>query len=52
VITGPGGAAWSPDEGQSWTRLRGVRDFWAVAFANQQVGWLVGTEGRILKITF
>jgi photosystem II stability/assembly factor-like uncharacterized protein len=52
VITGPGGAAWSPDEGQTWTRLRGVRDFWAVAFANQQDGWLVGTEGRILKITF
>ena len=49
VITGPGGAAWSPDEGHTWTRLRGVRDFWAVAFANQQVGWLVGTEGRILE---
>jgi photosystem II stability/assembly factor-like uncharacterized protein len=52
VVTGPGGAAWSPDEGQTWTRLQGVRDFWAVAFANTQVGWLVGTEGRILKVTF
>ncbi|MBA2458402.1 MAG: hypothetical protein H0V43_05525 [Gemmatimonadales bacterium] len=52
VVTGPGGAAWSEDEGASWTRLRGVRDYWAVAFANRHVGWLVGTEGRILKITF
>jgi photosystem II stability/assembly factor-like uncharacterized protein len=52
VVTGPGGAAVTDDEGETWTRLQGVRDFWAVAFANQQVGWFVGTEGRILKITF
>ena len=52
VVTGPGGAAWTDDEGETWTRLQGVRDYWAVAFANQQVGWFVGTEGRILKITF
>jgi photosystem II stability/assembly factor-like uncharacterized protein len=52
VATGPGGAAWTDDEGETWTRLQGVRDYWAVAFANQEVGWLVGTEGRILKIAF
>ena len=52
VATGPGGAAWTDDEGETWTRLPGVRDYWAVAFANQEVGWLVGTEGRILKIAF
>ncbi len=52
VITGPGGAAWSPDEGATWTRLPGVKDYWAVAFASPQAGWLVGTEGRILKVTF
>jgi photosystem II stability/assembly factor-like uncharacterized protein len=52
VATGPDGAAWTDDEGETWTRLRGVRDFWAVAFANQEVGWFVGTDGRILKITF
>jgi len=52
VITGPTGAAYSPDEGATWTRLAGVRDYWAVAFATAHVGWLVGTEGRILKITF
>ena len=52
VITGPGGAAWSPDEGATWNRLPGVNGYWAVAFGNSQVGWLVGTEGRILKLTF
>jgi photosystem II stability/assembly factor-like uncharacterized protein len=52
VITGPNGAAWSDDEGHSWHRLAGVRDFWAVAFANPSAGWLVGTEGRILKVSF
>jgi photosystem II stability/assembly factor-like uncharacterized protein len=50
VITGPGGAAWSPDEGQTWQRIQGAKDYWAAGFANRHVGWLVGTEGRILKV--
>jgi photosystem II stability/assembly factor-like uncharacterized protein len=50
VATGPGGAAWSPDEGDTWFLLEGVADYWAVAFANRRTGWLVGTEGRILKV--
>jgi photosystem II stability/assembly factor-like uncharacterized protein len=52
VITGPKGAAWSSNEGESWHLLAGVKDFWAVAFANPKAGWLVGTEGRILKVSF
>ena len=52
VATGPSGAAWSADEGGHWTGLEGVRDYWAVAFASPKAGWLVGTEGRILKIAF
>lgn len=52
VATGPGGAAWSPDEGDTWNLLDGVVDYWAVAFANAQAGWFVGTDGRILKISF
>jgi photosystem II stability/assembly factor-like uncharacterized protein len=53
VATGPGGAAWSRDEGHSWTNLPAdVTGFWAVAFAGRKAGWLVGTEGRILKLSF
>jgi hypothetical protein len=52
VITGPAGAAWTPDEGETWFSLPGVTNYWAVAFADKETGWLVGTEGRILKITF
>jgi photosystem II stability/assembly factor-like uncharacterized protein len=52
VATGPSGAAWSTDEGESWTPLEGVKDYWAVAFAGPKTGWLVGTEGRILRIDF
>jgi photosystem II stability/assembly factor-like uncharacterized protein len=52
VATGPGGAAWSPSEGDTWSPLEGVENYWAVAFADEHRGWLVGTEGRILKIEF
>ncbi len=52
VITGPGGVAWTRNEGRKWHLIPGLRDFWAVAFANPSKGWLVGTEGRILKISF
>jgi photosystem II stability/assembly factor-like uncharacterized protein len=52
VITGPGGTAWSGNEGEAaWVRLQGVEGFWAVAFFDN-VGWLVGTDGRILKVRF
>lgn len=51
LATGPSGGAWSPDEGRSWRPLEGVRDYWAVGVAGR-VGWLVGTEGRILKLGF
>ena len=52
LVTGPAGAAWSANEGDSWQTLEGVSGFWAVAFANERTGWLVGTEGRILRISF
>jgi photosystem II stability/assembly factor-like uncharacterized protein len=52
VATGPSGAAWSSDEGDHWLALPGVENYWAVAFASPQAGWLVGSEGRILKLSF
>ena len=52
VITGPGGAAWSSDEGVTWHQLEDVRGYWAVGFAGRGAGWLVGTDGRIVKVSF
>ena len=52
VATGPSGASWSPDEGRTWYSLDGLANFWAVAFASPGAGWLVGTQGRIVKIGF
>jgi photosystem II stability/assembly factor-like uncharacterized protein len=52
ITANDGGAAWTPDEGNTWFALPGVSGFWAVAFATPKAGWLVGTYGRILKISF
>lgn len=52
VTANTGGAAWTPDEGTTWFALPNVNGYWAVAFASPKAGWLVGTEGRILKIRF
>jgi len=52
ITANNGGAAWTPDEGTTWYTLRGVSGFWSVAFASPKAGWLVGTGGRILKISF
>ncbi|MGI8771512.1 MAG: WD40/YVTN/BNR-like repeat-containing protein [Acidobacteriaceae bacterium] len=52
VATGPGGAAYTSDEGATWHLLYGAYNYWAVAFASPQSGWFVGTGGRILKIGF
>ncbi len=52
VATGPSGAAWSANEGDSWTLLPGVTNFWAVGFASASAGWLVGGGGQILKLDF
>jgi len=53
VATGPGGSAWSTDEGDTWEGLPAdVTGYFAVAFASPRTGWLVGTGGRILRIDF
>ena len=52
VFTGPGGSAFTADEGDSFVPLPGLTNFWAVAFDNPRAGWIVGTQGRIVKITF
>src|SRR5213592_2356558 len=52
ITANDGGAAWTADEGNTWFTLPGVSGYWAVAFASPKAGWLVGTDGRILKISF
>jgi photosystem II stability/assembly factor-like uncharacterized protein len=52
ITANDGGAGWTPDEGNTWFTLPDVNGYWAVAFASPKAGWLVGTDGRILKISF
>jgi photosystem II stability/assembly factor-like uncharacterized protein len=52
VATGPSGAAWSADEGDTWSLLPGVTNYWAVGFASADAGWLAGGNGAILKLDF
>ena len=52
VATGPGGVAYSHDEGRSWEVVPGLEGFWSVDFAGPQSGWVVGTDGRIVKLSF
>jgi photosystem II stability/assembly factor-like uncharacterized protein len=52
VATGPGGTAWSTDEGNTWSLLPDVRGYWGLAFAGKKAGWLVGEGGKILKLSF
>ena len=52
IITGPGGSAWTGDEGDTWSVLPDLTGYWAVAFANQRTGWLVGTGGEITRVDF
>ena len=52
VTANTGGAAWTSDEGKTWFTLPSVTGYWAVAFATPKAGWLVGTGGTILKVSF
>ena len=52
VATGPRGASWTSDEGVHWFPLDTVTNYWAVAFSSPDAGWLVGTEGRISRVSF
>ena len=50
VAVGPHGADWSPDEGTSWSRADTVA-YWGLDIASPAAGWLVGPEGRIVRIS-
>ncbi|HEU4631862.1 MAG TPA: hypothetical protein VFS08_19080 [Gemmatimonadaceae bacterium] len=49
VLVGPGGADWSVDDGRTFARLDTL-SYWGVGFASPHAGWLVGPNGRIVKV--
>ena len=49
VAVGPGGLAYSRDDGASWTAING-NAYWSVAFASARAGWAVGPRGRITRL--
>lgn len=49
VAVGPRGAAVSMDDAASWVPLDTL-EYWSLAFAGPQAGWLVGRDGRITKV--
>ncbi len=50
VAVGPGGAAYSRDEGDTWITIDKF-DYWSVGFASPRAGWAVGAKGRITKLS-
>ena len=51
VIVSPKGAEFSADNGADWISLS-TKAYWAVGFAPNGVGWMVGPGGRITKVAF
>jgi photosystem II stability/assembly factor-like uncharacterized protein len=49
VAVGPRGASVSVDHGAMWTALDSS-SYWATGFAAPDAGWMVGPEGRIVKV--
>jgi hypothetical protein len=50
VAVGPGGLAWSRDDGATWTVINN-NIYWSVGFASPRAGWAVGARGRITKLS-
>ena len=49
VVVGPGGAAWSADDGATWVAIDTL-NYWSVGFASPRAGWAVGTRGKITRL--
>ncbi|MGD8322712.1 MAG: oxidoreductase, partial [Gemmatimonadota bacterium] len=50
AAVGATGAAYSLDDGRSWTQLDTL-DYWGIGFASRDAGWIVGRGGRIVKLS-
>jgi len=51
VAVGPRGADWSSDEGRTWSSADTI-SFWGLDIISPAAGWLVGPNGRIVRISF
>jgi photosystem II stability/assembly factor-like uncharacterized protein len=51
LAVGPGGAAYSLDEGATWAPIDQL-SYWGVGAASPRAAWIVGPEGRITKVSF
>lgn len=49
VAVGPGGAAFSVNDGDTWTLLDSA-PYWSVGFGRRGRGWLVGPKGRVVRL--
>ncbi len=49
LAVGPGGSAWTSDGGATWRPIDSA-DYWSVGFAPDEVGWMVGPAGRIVRV--
>jgi photosystem II stability/assembly factor-like uncharacterized protein len=49
VAVGPGGAAFSRDDGDTWMPLDDA-PYWSLGFAANGTGWLVGPKGRVVRV--
>ena len=49
IAVGPGGSAWTSDGGGNWQAIDAV-DYWSVGFAPDGIGWMVGPNGRIVRV--
>ncbi|MBW8772643.1 MAG: hypothetical protein JF590_05045, partial [Gemmatimonadetes bacterium] len=50
VAVGPGGLAWSRDDGASWTVINN-NVYWTAGSASPRAVWAMGARGRITKLT-
>ena len=51
VAAGPKGVSYSQDGGISW-ELLSEDNYWSVAFSESGIGWVSGTEGKVLRVEF
>ena len=51
VAVSPKGAAWSADDGATWTSLD-TGDYWGISFTKNGTGWIAGPAGKIARVRF